>query len=272
MPELPEVENVKLSLTSLGVVGQTFTQVELLGPGLRAPFPRQLKNGLRGQTLLNIERRAKYLLLETEKYYVVSHLGMTGSWRGLEGPDLRKHDHVILHFASGFRLAFNDPRRFGVLDLVRKEHVGENRWLKNLGVEPLHAAFSGEYLFHGTRTKKGAIKGYLMDQRQVVGVGNIYASEALFAARVKPTRAAGRLKRDEAERLVHGVRQILQAAIQAGGSTIRDYRNSHGESGRFQERFLVYGRAGSPCLTCGTLIRAKSVAGRNSFWCPQCQV
>ena len=271
MPELPEVENVKLSLHAMGFVGQEFTQIQLLRQGLRVPFPPALERKLRGQTVVGVARRAKYLLFETENYFLISHLGMTGKWRRDEVIELQKHDHVVLHFKSGFNLVFNDARRFGVLDLVPRAALGQSRWFKHLGIEPLTPDFDAAYLFKLTRKFKGAIKGFIMDQKRVVGVGNIYASEALFAAGVRPTRPAGRLTRVEAAKLVGHIHRILRAAIAAGGSTIRDYRNSQGEDGSFQKQFLVYDRKGQPCLTCAGPIRARVIAGRNTFWCVKCQ-
>jgi formamidopyrimidine-DNA glycosylase len=200
---------------------------------------------------------------------VLSHLGMTGSWRNFD--HLEKHDHIMLHFASGYKLVFNDPRRFGLLDMIAKADLTKSRWLKHLGVEPLDSEFSGEYIFTKTRKLKAPIKAWLMDQRRVVGVGNIYASEALFAAKIKPTRVAGKITRAEADVLAHEVRRILEEAIRAGGSTIRDYRNSEGAEGNFQLRFAVYDRAGKSCVRCDGVIRAKMIAGRNTYWCPKCQ-
>jgi formamidopyrimidine-DNA glycosylase len=168
-------------------------------------------------------------------------------------------------------IVFNDPRRFGVLDISKKSEMDGSRWFKHLGIEPLTKDFSGEWFFENSRKLKGPIKGFLMDQRRVVGVGNIYASEALFAAGIKPTRAAGKIAKLDAESLVKHIRRILSEAIQAGGSTIRDYKNSKGENGSFQQRFFVYGRKGKPCLKCKTPIRAQVIAGRNTFWCPKCQ-
>lgn len=271
MPELPEVENVRVSLEGLGVVGQTFRKVELGRVGLRTPFPEGLSRRLRGQNLLGIHRRAKYLLFETEKYFLISHLGMTGSWRVFAENSKMKHDHATLEFESGMKITFNDPRRFGVLDISPKTEIAKNRWFKHLGVEPLSPGFTAEYLFDSTRKLKGPIKGFIMDQRRVVGVGNIYASEALFASRVKPTRPSGRLTREESVSLVENIRRILSEAIEAGGSTIRDYRNSRGESGSFQQRFLAYDRGGEPCVSCQSPIRSRFIAGRNTFWCPRCQ-
>jgi formamidopyrimidine-DNA glycosylase len=269
MPELPEVENVKLSLQAQGFLGQEISRLELLRADLRVPFPKGMSGKLKGQSLRGIHRRAKYLLFETEKFFILSHLGMTGSWRSFD--QRLKHDHVIMHFTSGSKLAFNDPRRFGLLDMIAKADLAKSRWLKHLGVEPLDELFTAEYIFTQTRKLKGSIKGWLMDQKRVVGVGNIYASEALFASKVRPTRAAGRITRAEAESLVENIRRILFAAIAAGGSTIRDYRNSQGEAGSFQARFLVYDRANEECLTCQTLIRSQVIAGRNTFWCARCQ-
>jgi formamidopyrimidine-DNA glycosylase len=169
-------------------------------------------------------------------------------------------------------LIFNDPRRFGLLELQSKAATTRaNRWLKHLGVEPLSEQFNAEFLIEQSRGLKAPIKNVIMNQKRVVGVGNIYASEALYRAGVKPTRPAGRLKATEAEKLVTSIRQVLEKAITAGGSTIRDYRNSHGESGSFQQQFAVYGRAGEPCAKCGQKLKSKVLAGRNTFWCPQCQ-
>lgn len=272
MPELPEVENVRLSLERQGLAGQKFAQVELLREGLRTPFARGISKTLKDQRLASIRRRAKFLLFETDSHVLISHLGMTGSWRAVKGAfDLEKHDHVVLHFHSGLKLVFNDPRRFGILELIEKDRQTSNKWLKHLGIEPLEKGFSTEFLFSSTRRRKVPIKNLIMDQKVVVGVGNIYASEALFRAQVKPIKAAERLTRAEAERLVISIRQVLTRAIQAGGSTIRDYRNSEGTDGSFQQEFSVYDRAGEACLKCGSKVRSRFLAGRNTFWCPKCQ-
>lgn len=271
MPELPEVENVKLSLRSLGATGQTFSAVELRRPNLRTPLRRDLAKKLPGQTVMAIERRAKFLLFQTEDFQILSHLGMTGSWRPVKaGEALEKHDHVVFNFKSGMKLVFNDPRRFGLLELSAKS--AKNRWLDGLGPEPFSEEFSGRNLFEQTRGIKAPIKNFIMDQKRVVGVGNIYASEALFQAKIRPSRPASRLKAAEADLLVESIRRVLQAAIAAGGSTIRDYRNSNGESGSFQAQFSVYGRAGERCVSCGSPVKAKMFAGRNTFWCAKCQL
>ena len=269
MPELPEVENVRISLTKQGLVGQEFGQVEFLREDLRFPFPKDVSKKLKGHSIVAIDRRAKYLIFETEEYYILSHLGMTGSWRAFD--ERMKHDHIIFHFKSGAALVFNDPRRFGIFDLHHKKDFAESRWLKHLGVEPLLEEFDGAYVFKNTRKLKAPIKGWLMDQKRVVGVGNIYASEALFAAKVRPTRASGKITKAEADFLVENIRRILLEAIAAGGSTIRDYKNSEGLAGSFQKKFFVYGRANQACIQCQGVVKSRIIAGRNTFWCAKCQ-
>jgi formamidopyrimidine-DNA glycosylase len=271
MPELPEVENVRLSLEGLGTQGQRFSKVDLRAPKLRTPLAKNLKIKLPGESIIGLTRRAKFLLFETEKYFVVSHLGMTGSWRPREGAELIKHDHVVFRFHSGFELVFNDPRRFGLLELVEKSKIGRHAWLKNLGPEPFDDSFTGQYLFESTRGLSAPIKNVIMDQKRVVGVGNIYASEALFLAKIKPSRPAGKITKREANDLVSTIRTVLTKAIKAGGSTIRDYRNSNGESGQFQDQFVVYGRSGEPCVTCSVPLKSKFIGQRNTFWCSKCQ-
>ncbi len=272
MPELPEVEIVKEGLKRLGSLGSPIVRVHLLRSSLRTPLKKELKTRLPGQSFLQIRRRAKYILFETENYTLLSHLGMTGSWRK-DGPTFEpeKHDHVVIELENKLKLVFNDPRRFGVLELFAKNRLTTNRWLSHLGPEPLEEQFTAEYLFERTRRRKGPIKNFIMDQRQVVGVGNIYASEALFSAGVKPTRQAGKLTRVEAEKLVASVQRILRKAIAAGGSTIRDYRNSEGKLGEFQAQFAVYDRSSKPCTVCGQAIRSRFLGGRNTFWCGKCQ-
>lgn len=273
MPELPEVENVMRSLEALGPVGQRLTEVDLKSPSLRTPLKKNLKDRLPGQRVTALKRRAKYLLIETDDYVVLSHLGMTGSWRAFQSGDVPiKHDHVFLTFDSGLCLAFNDPRRFGRLELVNKKEINSHQSLKDLGPEPLEDTFSGPYLFAATRGLNVAMKSFLMDQRRVVGVGNIYASEALFRAGVKPNRLARRLKEEEAVKLSRTVKSVLKDAIEKGGSTIRDFKNTNGQSGRYQNEFFVYGRGGEACRVCQAPIRSKFIVGRNTFWCPKCQL
>lgn len=272
MPELPEVENVKRSMERLGSVGQEFAQVELLSPKLRTQLKASLKKQLPGQKIKKVYRRAKYLLFETDDFVLLNHLGMTGSWRALKAKESReKHDHVVFNFRSGLVLVYNDPRRFGILEIFDRDKIDQIKWLSSLAIEPWDKDFNGDYLFNKTRGVKSAIKSFVMDQRKVVGVGNIYASEALYRVGIRPTRPAGRMTRVECERLAVEIKNVLEAAIQAGGSTIRDYRNSEGELGGFQNHFLVYGRDGEMCGKCKALIRSKFLVGRNTYWCPKCQ-
>jgi formamidopyrimidine-DNA glycosylase len=182
------------------------------------------------------------------------------------------HDHCEIDLVDGRTLIYRDPRRFGLLDLVEKNAEQTHPRLKSLGVEPLDQnAFSGKFLFSISRGRKVATKVFLMDQKIVVGVGNIYASEALYRAGIKPTRLAGKITQDEAERIVVSVREVLAAAIKAGGSTIRDFKQAGGSEGYFQTTFQVYDRAGKPCLKCGAPIRSQVIGGRNTFWCAKCQ-
>ncbi|NJM10347.1 MAG: bifunctional DNA-formamidopyrimidine glycosylase/DNA-(apurinic or apyrimidinic site) lyase, partial [Bdellovibrionaceae bacterium] len=232
-----------------------------------------MQTRLPGQSVLSLRRRAKFLLFETEDFVLLNHLGMTGSWRIHHGEiEPRKHDHVILHFESGLKFVFNDPRRFGLLELISKDKLAGNRWLMHLGVEPLSDEFTQDLLFGRTRKRKGPIKGFLMDQKNVVGVGNIYASEVLFKAGVKPLRPAGRLSKAESAKLVLCIREILEKAIVAGGSTISTYRNSKGESGNFQAEFSVYDRKGRALRGLRDADRSRWIAGRNTFWCANASV
>lgn len=272
MPELPEVENVRLSLEGLGAKGQQFSAVKLMSPSLRTPLKKHLIQKLPGQKILGLRRRAKFLLFDTEEFCIVNHLGMTGSWRQLgNSEELIKHDHVVFEFKSGLKLVFNDPRRFGLMEMVDKENTDRHGWLKNLGPEPLLDPFNAEYLFKVTRKLQSPIKNLIMDQKKVVGVGNIYASEALFLSKIKPTKPSGKISFKEAEKLVETIRHVLNKAIAAGGSTIRDYKNSNGQSGNFQNSFSVYGRDGELCVKCKASIRSKFIGGRNTYWCPKCQ-
>lgn len=272
MPELPEVENVKRSLEQVGVVGRRFVGVELHAKTLRTPLKKKMNQDLKGQQIVGLKRRAKFIIFETDDFILLNHLGMTGSWRvrDSEQPKL-KHDHVILNFDAGFELVYNDPRRFGLLELMPKAKMPTHPWLKSLGLEPFDDNFTGEFLFQISRGIKAPIKNFIMDQRRLVGVGNIYASEALFRSQIRPSRAAGKVKKEEAHRLADSIRRILQQAIDSGGSTIRDYRNTHGETGGFQNLFQVYDRKDKPCFVCHDSIRAKFLAGRNTYWCHKCQ-
>ncbi|CAN5637733.1 bifunctional DNA-formamidopyrimidine glycosylase/DNA-(apurinic or apyrimidinic site) lyase [soil metagenome] len=276
MPELPEVEHVKRQLGALIGIPRRVESIEFFRKDLRFPIPMKLKLKLAGNDVIAIERRAKYLLFKFAHGWMLSHLGMTGAWREIgQNENAILHDHVRMNFADGFSLIFNDPRRFGFIDWV--DDIERHPRLDHLGPEPLEPGFTGEQLFRKLRKRTAAIKTLIMDQRIVVGVGNIYASEALFRAGLRPTRPAGRVTLAECERLVHEIKIILQAAIESGGSTIRTYRSADGSQGSFQSRFFVYERDGQACLKCnGTnvksvLIQSRMIAARSTYWCSRCQ-
>ncbi len=272
MPELPEVETVRMGLAQIAKHQPEITKVDLKRGDIRFPIPKNFARALQGQKITGVRRRAKYLLIDTPKAILLSHLGMTGSWRVVEAGGEDKHDHCYLELSDGRRLAFRDPRRFGVLDLIEPGGESRHRLLRNLGVEPLDiAVFDGEFLFNASRKRKIAAKVFLMDQRIVVGVGNIYASEALFRAGVRPGRAAGRLTKEQCDRLALVTREVLEEAIRAGGSSIRDYRQAGGDEGAYQDAHRVYDRAGQPCLVCGKKVRSAVLGGRSTFWCDSCQ-
>lgn len=270
MPELPEVEVVRRGLEDILKEHPILEKVELKRSDLREPIPLKKINSLIGQSLTSVERRAKYLLLWTEKGGMLSHLGMTGTWRVAPKGDERLHDHIYLYFSGNLRLAYRDPRRFGCFDFVQKP-ASVHPKLKNLGPEPLDDSFTGLLLWQSLREKKTAIKVALMDQKIVVGVGNIYASEALFLARIRPTLPAEKLSREKAQILVREIKRILTLSIEKGGSSISDFAQASGESGYFQKTFRVYGRSGEKCVTCGQQIKSRVLGGRNTFWCPHCQ-
>lgn len=238
---------------------------------LRWPMPADLGTRLAGRRIQAIERRGKYLLWRCQDQVLLAHLGMTGSWRRDDGTPLGAHDHVVLELADGSRLLYRDPRRFGSLDLCTAGSEHLHPLLRDLGPEPLGPAFTAAYLrdrCHGRRT---AIKQVIMDGGVVVGVGNIYAAESLFAAGIRPDRPAGRLSPARLERLVASIRAVLAKAITAGGSSIRDFRQAGGGEGYFQHSFQVYGRAGQSCPACAAPLRHLVQGGRRTDWCQRCQ-
>lgn len=271
MPELPEVENVRRGLEKILRDHPVVTEVELKRQDLRCEMPVRKLRTLVGQQITNVERRAKYLLLRTPKGSFLSHLGMTGTWRVAGAGDERLHDHIYLHFANGLRLAYRDPRRFGCFDFVALGKDLEHPKLKDLGLEPFAAEFTGQALWNLFRRKQVAVKVALMDQKIVVGVGNIYANEALFKAKVRPKTKALKLSREKCDVIVKAIREVLQESIDAGGSSISDYQDLSGDSGYFQNSFKVYDRESSPCLICGAKIIAETLGGRSTFWCRNCQ-
>lgn len=267
MPELPEVEVVKQGLQTYLEKQPTIKKIEFLSPKLRNIIPQKKLKSLAGGKILAIQRRAKYLIIETEKGNILSHLGMTGTWRKLEHE--QKHDHIYLHLSDGVILAYCDPRRFGVFDFIEKGKI--HTLLKSLGPEPFDPTLTAQSLWQALRNKNIAIKAAIMDQKILVGVGNIYASEALFAAKIHPKKAARKVTLLQIEVLIGEVRRILQKAIQLGGSSIDDFHAFSGENGEFQDQHLVYDRSGQPCISCQTKLRSEVVAGRNTYWCPNCQ-
>jgi formamidopyrimidine-DNA glycosylase len=271
MPELPEVENVRRGLAEILKDHPVVTKVELKRADLRGEIPARKVRSLVGEKILAVDRRAKYLLLRTAKGSFLSHLGMTGTWRVAALGDERLHDHIYLHFANGLRLAYRDPRRFGCFEFVALNKELEHPMLKDLGLEPFAREFQGDALKALFQNKQVAVKVALMDQKLVVGVGNIYASEALFEAKIRPKTKALRLSREKCESLVAAVRSVLQKSIEAGGSSISDYEDLSGERGSFQNSFKVYDRAGLPCVNCGTKISAENLGGRSTYWCRNCQ-
>lgn len=238
--------------------------------GLRWPFAPELEELLPGQRIAAVRRRAKYLLLDTDAGSVLLHLGMSGSLRVLP-PDVPAglHDHLDVGLDSGRVLRFNDPRRFGCALWQAPGEV--HPLLRDLGPEPLSDTFDGDWLFARSRGRSAPVKAFLMDQRIVVGVGNIYAAEALFSAGISPLRAAGKVSRARYGVLADEVRRILAHAIERGGTTLRDFLAPDGAPGYFEQELLAYGRGGEPCLRCGRRLREASVGQRTTAWCPTCQ-
>ena len=240
-------------------------------PRLRYPLPRDLPRKVAGQRIMRVGRRAKYLLLGLETGTLLMHLGMSGNLRVVPASTPRlAHDHFDLLLDSGVALRFNDPRRFGSLIYTSGE-PREHPLLERLGPEPFSAAFDADYLYRISRGRRVALKQLLMNSQLVVGVGNIYASEALFRARLRPGRAARSLTRADAARLVRAIRAVLRPAIRAGGTTLRDYLGADGAPGYFRQRLYVYERRGKPCRRCGTPVRAVTQGQRSTYYCPGCQ-
>ena len=273
MPELPEVET---TLRGVGphIEGREIVSVVVRNPSLRWPVPDTVRLA-ENRRIARCWRRAKYLLLETDRRDspggLMIHLGMSGSLRVCDPADAPlKHDHFDLLLDSGRCLRFNDPRRFGAL-LWWDAPAGDHPLLRALGPEPLDGGFSGRHLHRLARGRKSAVKNFIMDGRTVVGVGNIYASEALFMAGIHPARAAGRVAEVRYEALAAAIRDVLQRAIRHGGTTLRDFLNSDGQPGYFAQELLVYEREAQPCFRCETPIRRKVIGQRSSYYCPACQ-
>jgi formamidopyrimidine-DNA glycosylase len=269
VPELPEVETTRRGLAP-HLVGRTVVALEVRQAQLRWPVARELGTQLPGRRIEAIERRAKYLLVHTEPGSALLHLGMSGSLRVLPATTpVGAHDHVDWHLDSGQVLRYTDPRRFGCQLWQARGEV--HPLLAGLGPEPLSDAFDGGRLWALSRGRRSAVKTFLMDQAVVVGVGNIYASEALFAAGIHPARAAGAISRERYERLAAEVRRILAYAITRGGTTLRDFISPDGVPGYFEQELFAYGRAGAPCRVCGAPIRSVVIGQRSTFYCARCQ-
>jgi formamidopyrimidine-DNA glycosylase len=272
MPELPEVETVVRHLRPV-MVGQKITDIKLNRKTLRFPIPKSFIDTLREQTIISIDRRAKYILISLSNGFVwITHLGMSGmlSLRGAG----QKHDHAVITLASGKTIIFNDPRRFGFLDIVHENELKNHKFLHHLGLEPLDRSFTAPTLYDRLRGKKTPIKTAIMDQKIVVGVGNIYASESLYDSYIHPEIHACDVTFDECELLVKSIKQTLRRAIKAGGSTIQMYHNPSGTSGYFQHHFNVYDRAGEVCArhtSSPAFIEKIQQQGRSTYFCPICQ-
>lgn len=270
MPELPEVETTRRGIAP-HVTNQTISQVVLRRSSLRWPIPPHLPKTLLGQKVLAVKRRAKYLLLETAPGTLILHLGMSGSLQLVEKDcPVKKHDHVDICFKSGHILRLNDPRRFGAV-LWSSDNVMAHKLLCNLGPEPLSEAFADDWLYVQSRGRKQAVKTFLMDNKIVVGVGNIYATESLFMAGIRPNRPAGSVTKKEYSALTQAVKQVLRRAIECGGTTLKDFLGSDGKPGYFAIELAVYGKQGQPCSVCSSLIESMKLGQRASCYCPQCQ-
>jgi len=272
MPELPEVEVVRRGLSPL-LIGQRVSSVELMRDNLRYPLPKLMAQLLPERLFSSLSRRSKYLLFSFDSGpLLVWHLGMTGQFHVLDQKSpIAMHEHVRINLESGRALCYRDARRFGYADLLNPETVAEHKWFSRMGPEPLGDAFHAEYLAKCCRGRKVSIKSLLMNAHMVVGVGNIYANEALYRCGIHPGRAAGKISEVRLKLLVETVRSVLTEAIDAGGSTISDFVKADGKPGYFAHQFKVYGREGENCYLCGKTIRRIVQSGRSTFYCSGCQ-
>lgn len=272
MPELPEVETVRRGIEP-HVAGRVIEEVHVHDRRLRWPVPRNFAAKLRGQRIQSVTRRAKYLLLNLDRDRLLLHLGMSGRIFVLPASAPRKkHDHLDIVLSGNLMLRLHDPRRFGAA-LLWPATEPDHKLLRGLGPEPLSEEFTGDFLFDKSRGRSAPVKNFLMDGRIVVGVGNIYASESLFRAGIRPMRKAGRVTREQYRQLADTVRAVLGEAIEQGGTTLKDssFTNAMGGFGDFQVRLAVYDRLGAPCISCGSAIRRAVIGQRSSFYCPRCQ-
>jgi len=270
MPELPEVETTRRGIEP-HVVGQRVTKVIVRDRRLRWPVPESFEPSIVGQKIQSVGRRAKYLVVDVGAGHFLIHLGMSGSLRILnEDVEPGTHDHVDVILENGSRLRYNDPRRFGSMHWVDGDPA-EHWLLADLGPEPLSEAFDGQWLYERSRGRKGPVKNFIMHQSVVVGVGNIYASEALFLTGIHPARAAGRVSVSRYESLAENIKITLNSAITAGGTTLRDFVGADGAAGYFTTQLHVYGREGEACGQCGSGIKKRVIGQRSSFFCGRCQ-
>lgn len=278
MPELPEVETTKSGIAP-HIQNQTISKLEVREKKLRWPIPDDLASLIKNQNVLAVRRRAKYLLIDVgsektnkTKGTIIIHLGMSGSLRVIKDkpPEPVKHEHFDLVFKSGVTLRYTDPRKFGAC-LWQAADESQNKLLDHLGPEPLSDEFNADYLFAKSRKRSANIKTFIMDQKFVVGVGNIYASESLFMSGINPNKAAGKVSKAKYEALVAAIKQVLAKAIKDGGTTLKDFVGSDGKPGYFAQQLRVYGRTGEPCITCGKPIKQITQAQRSTFYCTACQ-
>jgi len=270
MPELPEVETTRKGIAPY-VVGEVVKEIIIRERQLRWPIPVTLKRSFKGQLIRKLRRRAKYLLFYTEKGCMILHLGMSGNLRILDSHIPHgKHDHVDIIFESGRLLRFHDPRKFGSI-LWTKDDPLDHKLISHLGPEPLNDEFNTEYLYAHSRKRTKAIKTFIMDSHIVVGVGNIYASEALFRAGIKPAQKAGSVSKARYKKLVLEIKKVLAEAIEKGGTTLRDFLNSDGKPGYFAQELQVYNRQGEPCKKCNRKIKMIRLGQRSTYYCSHCQ-
>ncbi len=271
MPELPEVETTRRGIEPY-VTGARMTELIVRRQDLRQPVSENLLE-IEGREIRRVTRRSKYLLLGIDDgSTLLIHLGMSGSLRVIDpAEDWKKHDHVGITLGNGKQLRFHDPRRFGLVLRLMEADPMTHALLKSLGPEPLESAFTAEHLKAACAKRSAAIKLVIMDAKTVVGVGNIYASEALFRAGIRPETPACKLTKPRLEKLVASIRQVLSASIEEGGTTLRDFLNSDGQPGYFKQRLFVYDRKGEPCRVCETPVRHAVLGQRATYWCPVCQ-
>jgi formamidopyrimidine-DNA glycosylase len=273
MPELPEVETVCRGLEQ-NILGTKIVRAENFRPNLRIPFPDNFSQHLKNKTIKAIKRRAKYIVITLDDdSVIIAHLGMSGKMVVHNSFQNQRalHDHALFQFDNGKEVVFNDPRRFGLITFSDTENLNQHKLIANLGVEPLEDDFNGKVLHSLLEGKSIPVKLAIMDASLVVGVGNIYACEALFRTGISPTRKAAEVSKKECDKLAQNIKEVLSAAIIAGGSTLKDYVQASGDSGYFQHNFQVYGRVGEDCVTCQKPIERIRQSGRSTFFCGKCQ-